>query len=49
MLPFGLNSALLIFSAIGGAIEWITRKKVVEPVFHYVDNFIVVDDANSSS
>ena len=49
VLPFGLRSAPLIFSAIGDAIEWITRQKEVELVFHYVDNFIVVGDANSSS
>ena len=49
VLPFGLRSAPLIFSAVGDAIEWITRQKGVELVFHYVDDFIVVGDANSSS
>ena len=48
VLSFGLRSAPLIFSAIGDVIEWTTRQKGVDLVFHYVDDFIVIGDANSS-
>jgi len=47
VLPFGLRSAPIIFSAIGDAIEWIVRQRRVELIFHY-NNFIVVGEARSN-
>ena len=46
-LPFGLRSAPLIFSAIADALEWITRQRGVEHVYHYIDNFILVGPPDS--
>ena len=44
VLPFGLRSAPLIFSAVGDAIEWITKARGVAYAVHYIDDFIVVGD-----
>lgn len=39
VLPFGLCSAAIIFSAIAEALELIVRNRGVELIFHYIDNF----------
>ena len=46
-LPFGLRSAPLIFSAIANALEWITRQRGVEHVYHYIDDFVLVGPPDS--
>ena len=42
VLPFGLRSAPLIFSAVADALLWIMQKKGAGVVFHYLDDFITV-------
>ena len=42
MLPFGLRSAPKIFTAVADALESIIRRRGVEFVDHYLDDFIVL-------
>ena len=42
VLPFGLRSSPILFTAVADAIEWIIRKRGVQNMFHYVDDFIIV-------
>ena len=42
-LPFGLRSAPLIFTALADGLEWAIRQRGVEYIFHYVDDFIVLE------
>lgn len=44
VLPFGLRSAPLIFSAVADGLTWMIRQKGVE---HYLDDFITVGDPES--
>ena len=48
MLPFGLRSAAKIFSAVADALEWILRRKGVDHVAHYLDDFINLGTPHSS-
>ena len=41
-LPFGLRSAPKIFNAVADTVEWIIRQQGVDPVFHYLDDFLLV-------
>ena len=41
-LPFGLRSAPKIFTALADAVEWVLRKRGVQCVAHYLDDFIMV-------
>ena len=41
-LPFGLCSALKMFNAVTDTIEWIIRQQGVAPVFHYLDDFLLI-------
>ena len=36
VLPFGLRSAPLIFTAVADALQWIMENKGVHPIFHYL-------------
>ena len=47
LVPFGLRSAPLIFSAVADALEWIVRCRGVDHIFHYIDNFILVGPPRS--
>ena len=47
-LPFGLRSAPIIFSAVADALEFIIRRKGVEEIGHYLDDFIVLGPPGSS-
>ena len=47
VLPFGLRSAPLIFTAVADALQWIMTKKGVCPVFHYLDDFITLGSPQS--
>ena len=42
MLPFGLRSAPIIFSALADAVQWILTNKGIRKGLHYLDNFILV-------
>ena len=42
MLPFGLRSAPIIFTAVADALEWILRQRGVSEVDHYLDDFITM-------
>jgi len=41
-LPFGLQSAPIIFTAIADALEWIVKAHRVRILCHYLDDFIPV-------
>ena len=47
VLPFGLRSAPMLFTAVADAIEWIIRQRGVRNIYHYVDDFIMVGEPNS--
>ena len=42
VLPFGLCSALKIFTAIADALQWMVHQAGVPTVLHYLDNFLIV-------
>ena len=42
VLPFGLRSAPIIFSAIADTLQWIIQVQGVEFLFHYLDDFITI-------
>lgn len=48
LLPFGLRSAPLIFSALADALEWVVRQAGVKYIFHYIDDFIIVGPPGDS-
>ena len=47
VLPSGLRSAPLIFTAIADALQWMMSEKGVRPVFHYLDDFITLGPPSS--
>ena len=47
VLPFGLRSAPLIFSAVADALQWIIQRRRAQPLFHYLDDYITVGPPNS--
>ena len=47
VLPFGLRSAPLTFSAVADALQWIIQQKGVCQLFHYLDDFITLGPPNS--
>ena len=47
-LPFGLRSAPKKFNAIANAIEWMARQQGITHIFHYLDDFLIVGDPDSS-
>jgi hypothetical protein len=42
MLPFGLHSAPITFTAVADALEWCARQRGVVGIDHYLDDFIIV-------
>ena len=42
MLPFGLRSAPIIFTAVADALEWCAREKGVLGIDHYLDDYIIL-------
>ena len=48
MLPFGLRSAPKIFTAIADALEWVTRRRGTQFVWHYIDDFIFCGPPSST-
>ena len=49
VLPFGLRSAPIIFSAVADALQWIIESKGAEPVGHYLDDFITIGRPESDA
>ena len=41
MLPFGLRSAPILFTAVADALEWIIRRRGVNDIDHYIDDYII--------
>lgn len=39
-LPFGLRSAPKVFNVVADALLWIMRSKGVQPVIHYLDDYL---------
>lgn len=48
VLPFGLRSAPLIFTAVADALEWIVQSRGVSHIFHYIDDFVILGPPNSA-
>ena len=42
VLPFGLRSAPIIFTALADALQWIIQQRGVRYIFDYIDDFITV-------
>ena len=49
VLPFGLRSAPIIFSAIANALQWVIQQKDVDHLFHYLDDFITIGPPSSEA
>ena len=47
VLPFGLRSAPIIFSAVADALLWIMHQRGVTWAIHYVDDFLTMGRAES--
>ena len=48
VLPFGLRSAPIIFDSVAEAVEWILKHNyAVDPLFHYLDDFLTLGPPNS--
>ena len=47
VLPFGLRSAPIIFSAVADALQWVIESKGAEPVCHYLDDYITIGPPES--
>ncbi len=48
VLPFGLRSAPLIFTAVADGLQWIMLKRGVSMVTHYLDDYITLGPPESS-
>ena len=48
-LPFDLQSALKIFSALANALLWILQSQGSSPSLHYLDDFLLLGSPNSSN
>ena len=46
-LPFGLRSAPLIFTAIADALQFMMEARGVNPVLHYLDDFVTLGEPGS--
>ena len=47
-LPFGLRSAALIFSALADALAWMMKRKGIQWLEHYIDDFITIGPPGTS-
>ena len=47
VLPFGLRSAPIIFSAVADTLLWIMTRRGVSWAIHYVDDFLTIGRPNS--
>jgi len=48
LLPFGLRSAPKLFNILAELLSWILTQKGVLPVFHYLDDFLILGSPGSS-
>ena len=48
VLPFGLYLALIIFSTIADALQWMMEQRGESRLFHYLDDSIIVGQPGSS-
>ena len=42
VLPLGLRSSAIIFSAVADTLQWLMERRGAKHIFHYVDDFIAV-------
>ena len=49
VLPFGLRSAPIIFTAVADALQWIMEERGVSNVSHYLDDYITLGPSNCST
>ena len=47
VLPFGLRSAPLIFTAVADAVQWILETQGVKHIMHYLDDYLVMGPPDS--
>jgi hypothetical protein len=47
VLPFGLRSSAIIFSAVADALQWLMERWGAKHIYHYVDDFITIGKPNS--
>ena len=47
VLPFGLRSVPITFTAFADALQWLMQTRGEESLFHYVDDFITVGKPDS--
>ncbi len=47
VLPFGLRSASIIFTAVADAIQWIAERRGANHLFHYLDDFLTLGPPDS--
>ena len=47
VLPFGLRSAQLIFTAEADAVQWILETQRVNHIVHYLDDYLVMGSPDS--
>ena len=40
-LPFGLQSALKLFTPVVDALQWIVEQEGPRPILHYLDDFVL--------
>ncbi len=48
VLPFGLRSAPMIFTAIADTLQWIMVRHGVSNIAHYLDDFVTLGPPGSS-
>ena len=48
-LPFGLQSAPKLFNILADLLAWMLNQQGVSPVLHYLDDFLTMDQADSST
>ena len=49
MLPFGLRSTPIIFSAVADALQWVLINNGIPRLLHYLDDFILVADSKQQA
>ncbi len=47
VMPFGLRSAPMIFSAVADALQWCIEQRGVTAIFHYLDDYITIGPPDS--
>ena len=47
VLPFGLRSAPKLFNAVADTLEWICRRRGIQHMLHYLDDFFLIGAPHS--